>query len=206
MKRNTPSFVPTRLQYRIPYVAIMAICILLHNCSRKNDSDIPPAATTITSSSVQPGFDTCLPPATMQGRHTFGCKVNGKNWLPEGGWFSPGVYASFGRSRTLDFWGEHAAKRESITINIGQVTDTGYYTFPDDRFLICKATYIKLDAEGKEYVFSYRADKIDNGYLHLTRLDLSATGFISGTFAFDLYQENFRDTVHITDGRFDIRF
>jgi hypothetical protein len=181
------------------FAAVLLSLPLFLNSCKKTITDQP--ITPVTP----PICDTCLPEITSAGKGTFGCKVNGKNWLPEGGLLTPEVYASYGQSKILDFFAQNVNSVEKVVINIGGVSDTGYYSFPDSRFNICKAYYNKIK-DGVGYLFYYQSDKIDNGFLHITHFEFSPTGFVSGTFAFDLYQNDFKDTIHITDGRFDIRF
>ena len=180
---------------------LLSLTLFLTSCKKPTTDKPVIRITPVTPQTC----DTCLPDVTSSGKGTFGCKVNGKNWLPEGGGLYPEVYASYGQSKTLVFWGHNVSSVESVVINIGPISDTGYYSFPDSRFNICKGSYKKIK-DGVGYLFYYESDKIDNGFLHITHFEFSPTGFVSGTFAFDLYQNDFKDTVHITDGRFDIRF
>jgi hypothetical protein len=55
--------------------------LLFHSCTKTPDEPEPdPTPTPCTN---------CLPPITTEGKNTFGCKVNGKIWLPKGGGGSP---------------------------------------------------------------------------------------------------------------------
>lgn len=181
------------------FAAVLLSLPLFLNSCKQPTTDRP--GTPVTP----PPCDTCLPDITNSGKGTFGCKVNGKIWLPEGGGLHPEVYASYDQNKILVFWAHNISSVEKIVVNIGSLSDTGYYSFPDSRFNMCKAYHNKIK-DGVGYLFYYQSDKIDNGFIHITHFEFSPTGFVSGTFAFNLYQNDFKDTVHITDGRFDIRF
>jgi hypothetical protein len=96
----------------------------------------------------------------------------------------------------LHVTGNDPAIKQSISINIWSLIDTGFFNFPNAKLPQNNAGY--SDWYGS---FSYFSEPIQKGFVHIIRLD-SIKGSIQGTFAFDLYSKDFKDTVHITDGRF----
>ena len=136
--------------------------------------------------------DTCLPPITTPG---FACKINGKPFISKfGGGF---ITTRFDyNNQYLYVRGNNPDIKEDIGINLFPISDTGIYNFPSSVLNQTNAGY--GDWYGK---FSYFSEPIRNGYAHITILD-SLKGSIQGTFEFDLYSKDFKDTVRITDGRF----
>lgn len=139
--------------------------------------------------------DTCLPPITKPG---VACKINGKPFISKFERHWAWVATRF------DYYEQHLSisaydyeTNEVFGIGLGSILDTGLYVFPS---LVLKETSSSYyDYSGTSY--NYSSHPIQKGYVHLLRLD-SVKGSIQGTFAFDLYSKDFKDTVHITDGRF----
>lgn len=85
-----------------------------------------------------------------------------------------------------------------LNLEVGNITDTGKYTFYSNL----------LERQWGNFLGTkeYWADTLKTGYLHILRLDL-VYGIVSGTFEMDLYDKyhlHGDDTLHITEGRFDI--
>lgn len=139
--------------------------------------------------------DTCLPPITKPG---VACKINGKPFI-----------SKFERrwawvATRFDYYEQHLSisaynyeTNEVVGIGLGSITDTGLYNFPNSVLKETSSSY--YDYSGTSY--NYSTNPIQNGYVHLLRLD-SVKGSIQGTFTFDLYSKDFKDTIHITEGRF----
>ncbi|MEI6509304.1 MAG: DUF6252 family protein, partial [Bacteroidota bacterium] len=127
------------------------------------------------------------------GAGTFGCRVNGKVWLPQSGRY-PGVSADL-IGNQIQISGYNTNSDEWIGITINPVSDTCYYKFP--KYDLIKASGLYLN--NKDFI----TDSLKKGYIHYLRVDYNQ-GVFSGIFEFDTYSTNKNDTIHITDGRFDI--
>jgi hypothetical protein len=142
-----------------------------------------------------------LPPITMEGKNTFGCKVNGKVWVPyqdQSGLFTP----------TLEV-----------------IEDNGFYRFEARKFIkkekIDELLTFSCSAIKPEHLTDYSAvfsnlTRIDScisneyrnnivGKIQILFLNESSR-IISGTFDFPLLINSCKDTISITDGRFDLKF
>ncbi len=150
-----------------------------------------------------------LPPATQSGKGTFGSKVNGEVWVPEGGSFgNPELHADYyqdeffvGAERKVkdddsytgmviriekDFIGEGTYKLKG---NLGNDFDK-YASFSN----------IKSNCE-------YETDPLNTGKLEITHFD-SSKRIVSGRFHYTavITQGNCeKDTIRVTNGRFDIQ-
>jgi hypothetical protein len=143
-----------------------------------------------------PPCDTCLPAVTTSGKNTFGCRVNGKVWLPKAGSFNPGQWVEY-FDKALTIHGYNEDKEEAVDIAFGAVLDTGMYVATNTAL---KNRWGRFVTDGFSKYFW--ADTMRVGYMHVLRFELTS-GFMAGTFAFDAYTHQ-GDTVHITDGRFDL--
>jgi hypothetical protein len=147
------------------------------------------------------GLGDQLPPITTTGANTFGCKVDGKVWLPHG---SFSVYA----------------------LNINDVSKSylkpslqiATYNRKNNAMSDLGITILNLKWDNAEYkIYNYLNEGLtytDNsvdyepfdtfGTVNITRFDTSAK-IISGTFSFIGYTDNTHTKqVNITDGRFDL--
>ncbi|MFM2393976.1 MAG: hypothetical protein RLZZ546_1958 [Bacteroidota bacterium] len=146
-----------------------------------------------------------LPPITMEGKGTFGCKVNGQIWVPfveNPGLFHQkleetieppgiGIQAILHRNNN-EIW-------QNIYIDCVAV-DTGSYQIPPPPF------------DGRVFINStltsscsrYKVDTI-NSLIKILKLDFSQR-IISGTFSYKDVVNDCGDTLQITEGRFDLRY
>lgn len=141
--------------------------------------------------------DTCLPPITQQGYNFFGCKINGKNWTPKDGFMQPGLRADMFNFR-ITVIAYNSKIGDGLSFSLMPVKDSILVVFPKDSLFISTATYGTDDLQK-----FYDTEYLQTGYIHFTRVDYQQ-GIFSGTFAFDLYNNN-GDTLHITEGRFDLK-
>lgn len=172
---------------------IVAIIIILTTCQCKKKTQEPE-----------------LPPETTTGAMTFGCKINGKVFVPRDGRGKPGLYVQY------------------VNYNIGPGAIGGWYLnipatnwVPNPPEGINISTDSLLVVEGATYPFKYHKkgfpeafyqngpqyDAMDNnsGELKIKKFD-SVNRIISGTFFFTGTDNSNGQTVNITDGRFDIRY
>ena len=158
-------------------------------------------------------FDSCdpfesvkkeeLPPATQEGKNTFGCLVNGRVWLPRGNNGKTNLDASYDPSYqngSLDVGAYRIYDSVDQFIAIGgkNINTVGEYLFSSQS----DAGALLND---KKTNCSYNdPDNIISGNLNITRLDVNGR-IISGTFEFSLAKSDC-DTVKVTEGRFDMKF
>ncbi|MDQ3142541.1 MAG: DUF6252 family protein [Bacteroidota bacterium] len=148
-----------------------------------------------------------LPPITMEGKNTFGCKMNGEVWLPYKslGDISTGSVLNFSYNKSnqkFHLTAIHAEKKykELLQINI-QLVKEGIYKNYVDSWRSDDVFYSDNDGELKYYIVDSTA--IDN-QIKITKFD-SINHIISGEFYFTLYEINYKDTIIVSDGRFDLK-
>lgn len=142
-----------------------------------------------------------LPPATREGKNRFGCRMNGKAWVPRTSGFNPQFaplaweYSdSFGDN---GFFRASATRKtdgifQGITIGGTNIHREGIYTLKDS----AGANFINMHTDCE-----YRSIA---GELQITKLD-KPQRIIAGTFHFTCAAPDC-DTVRLTDGRFDFRY
>lgn len=164
----------------------------------KKDTPPPPPCT-----------DNGLPCATTEGKNTFGCKVNGNNWVATAPPTIGGPVALSGEYNNTDggFYLHAVRKNEDQTIF------EAIYVFGKNIFALgaytiyinstTKVGYIDLM---KSTCSTYYYDSLNPGVLNITCLNTSET-IISGTFYMDLFDTTCQDSIiHITEGRFDFNY
>ena len=179
----------------LPYLALFAL--LLTTCSKEQVET--------------------LPPATQVGANTFGCKVNGKNWIPNGG---PG----FGGPKPIEggfvvriISGNAGNPQERVVINVnaykknGEIINlyinkrqTGYYQFNSITAILPYSNYPpNYGAFANSQGWFITNDK-STGEINITRCD-TVNAILSGTFSFKAaLHSDPSQRVEVTDGRFDI--
>jgi hypothetical protein len=157
-----------------------------------------------------------LPPETQTGARTFGCKINGVNWVASGGNFltlKPATSANYDPTyeggtlsiTAADYLGRDPATgiADYFVFGASQLTKPQIYQLPDRAR---KAGIdVHLSKKGCEYMYSPNQDNpIIRGTLNIKKLD-TMTRIVAGTFDF-VTQTKGCDTLKITEGRFDVRF
>ncbi len=146
--------------------------------------------------------DTCLPDITTKGLSTFGCRVNGKVWLPVMGYLTPESSANY-YNGNLNIQGYNSNLGESLGFNIKVAEEGIKITFPNSNYQT-SAGFNKI--VNGQLLLELGTEPILSGKIELLRCDLD-NGIYSGTFEFDVYDKYNKydiDTIHITDGRFDL--
>jgi hypothetical protein len=152
-----------------------------------------------------------LPPATQTGANTFGAMVNGKLWVPadapfpaaaklEITYYPTGVLinarnlASSPTETEFEFFLQNVYGPGMYYLNTATPTypyQTGSYGY----YILRKFTPLNEWITGTQI----------GGAVNITRND-TANHIISGTFQFDaVNMSGTPDTIHVTDGRFDIK-
>ena len=141
-----------------------------------------------------------LPPLTTTGENTFGCLVNGKalgakHSLKAGAIYQQGVIQLGGGDENEDF--DIGIK---VKLNDPLEENTTYsLTDPPEQY----AEYTAIYSNGLPSCDYGLADTF-KGNLHFIKIDRSKF-IVSGTFEFSSVNDEC-DTVHITDGRFDLKY
>jgi hypothetical protein len=191
IKRGAP---PLRFKWACLPVLLLLMAFLWSNCTKDPTPDTP-----LTEEDK-------LPPATQEGKNTFGCLVNGKAWKPKGGGLlKPGLQLSYSEIsgnffisaihyRTEGFSGLGVSNGLFPLFDASSVVLSDSAVFYYDTHLPCETPY---------YYTSIGVDK--EGYINVSKIDREK-GFISGTFEFDILDPVCLDTFKITKGRFDIKY
>jgi hypothetical protein len=170
-------------------IILSFICLSLHSC--KEDKT---------------GID-ALPAATQEGKHTFGCLIDGKVFIKK----KHGHYLSLSATnqvvngqRRLSIFAPGVVdnvenviylKTRGLDLEVGRTYNLGPYTEGDRQ--IAYGIYSKqiTDVEADEFSTTI-------GEMKITRLD---NKIISGTFWFDAVNDK-AEKIEFREGRFDISF
>ena len=154
-----------------------------------------------------------LPPATQDGRGTFACYINDKSFI--GTPYNCFFQYNPGRGRyflALTGNDEDYAYKTQYPWSIHIVATSSTWQIPNDTIIPLGHFIDTVDsAEGIAFYTnehndsrSARTDSTLTGELHITRFDLE-NFIVSGTFWFDVLNPYNGDTLHVRDGRFDVR-
>ena len=157
-----------------------------------------------------------LPPETQEGKNTFGCLVDGKAWIPNGGsgWAAsrpisggyrsalPPVY-----SNATNVWLNTYKDNETISFYVRNVNMIGTYPLNFDTQPKPASLYpqnyggmdIRLNSFDEE---NYITTRVYTGSVEITRAD-SVNRIVSGRFSFTGVSSTGK-TIKVTDGRFDL--
>ena len=166
-------------------------------------------AFTLIFASCKKENEETLPPATQIGAGTFGCKINGKVYVPKGssGTGAPNPKVQY----DLDLNGQPYLLINTSRYNgdkyLGEIfiifknlNSERNFSYPSDLEVSCGSPEIVPGCA--TIAFDTTIKKFGNG--QITRLDIT-NRIISGTFYFK-YKTVQCDTVFVNDGRFDIKF
>ncbi|MDO8365483.1 MAG: hypothetical protein Q7T20_01715 [Saprospiraceae bacterium] len=156
------------------------------------------------------------PEITSEGLNTFGCKINGKEWVP-----CVDLYGNWSSLRPLDCLVTESDGSNSLSISaLRSVLDTSY-SHVDSNGLVslgfrpCSEGLMSIPSEFQSARIlisvdweSNRFETVDlssNNYLLINRLD-TKTNIIAGQFQVTLLDTLTGNKIEITDGRFDIKY
>ncbi|RTQ50656.1 hypothetical protein EJV47_08460 [Hymenobacter gummosus] len=165
---------------------------LLTQCSRCKDDPQPKTE------------EEKLPPATQEGKNTFGCLLNGQVWTASPPAFSPTLtaqyYGAFGREElTIRASNYRPAFDQTVYFRLRGIGSTGRYPI-----LGGQPRYVEWRSRDMQCAFYDTLTSTQVGVVDITRLD-RVQRVVSGRFAFTLRRAGCPD-VQATDGRFDLRF
>lgn len=166
---------------------------------------------------VPPRPDPCpWPEVTTQGLNTFGCKINGKEWVP---CINPWLLLTI--TRPIDCTVRESDGSNFLSLVLNRVIKDSTYSDAtlDGGIIIglkpCSVGKMNINSDfefASMHVFadwegcSYEAfDSQAENSLMITRLDTSKN-IISGQFQMTLIDEQSGKQISITDGRFDINY
>lgn len=144
-----------------------------------------------------------LPPITSTGTMTFGCKVNGKVFVPKDGRGKPGLFVQY---LYIDGgWNLNIPATDWIarpTVGVSITTDS--------LFLQEGMNYQFSTSKGYAQAFyskeiEFQKLDTDSGQLYISKHD-QVNRILSGTFFFVGTHVTTGEKIFITDGRFDIRY
>jgi len=165
-----------------------------------------------------------LPDATQEGKGTFGCKVDGRVFVPRSSLTRPGISFSYDptwNGGTLSikakYWFRDSkniniATTENVSISLGRVSEPGSYSFDneDSSSYGGYSIWTQNEKDSMALIRHCYYDEIGDtrsGILNITKLDLNK-GIIAGTFEFTLTKKSpvaaCNPIVKITEGRFDL--
>lgn len=148
-----------------------------------------------------------LPPETTIGANTFGCKIDGKVFVPKGTITSPALIAQY------LFLGNGLGGGWFLNIGAGNRVDNPKKNISietDSLLLLEGKSYPLKNLKGYAYgrhssdIISYQMTTADLGDLYITKHD-QVQRILSGRFSFTATNSN-NEKVNITEGRFDIRY
>ena len=148
-----------------------------------------------------------LPPETTTGAMTFGCKIDGKVFVPKGSYAGPDISAQY------LFLGTGPGGGWFLNIGAANRIDNPKknISIETDSLLILEGNAYSLkSAKGFAYgrhlsdIISYQMNSGDTGELFITKHDQTQR-ILSGRFSFTASRSN-GEKVNITEGRFDIRY
>ena len=156
--------------------------------------------------------DPILPSATQSGANTFGCKVNGEIWIPDGRGGINGVKAIDnvflnnalpGQPVDISLWiTAYKSDGSSVDLYLRSPSRTGEYplnkTTGIKPNLIFPADY-GFFSRNKYYV----TDSLHTGKITITKVDIP-NRLIAGTFEYTASNPITKETTTVTEGRFDI--
>ena len=178
------------------FIIIPLIFLLISSCKKHEDNE--------------------LPPATQTGANTFGCKINGVNWVANGNNDSFYPQALQGGIDAVDtslggtknefkrqlFFSAYNLNRTSFDLVLGREPFVGTYLFnKTTRPEPAESNYINYGA------FSgmggwFMTDSTNQGSITITYYNESRC-IVAGTFQFDAVNKNTGEVIHVTEGRFD---
>ena len=172
---------------------LLLLLVVGIQCKKKSD---PPASS--------------LPAATQEGKNSFGCKINGEDWIP---YFRCTTFT--GNCKELGFGVFYQNTISKIPLDftlsarktVGDSALSVFEMYTADSKIAKTGNVIDsvviLYFEGTNEFYHF-PPVYSSGAVNLTKLD-TVNNIIAGTFAFTLYNSS-GDSVVVTDGRFDLTF
>ena len=149
-----------------------------------------------------------LPSATQTGQNIFGCLINGKSYVPNGGnGFMPakpingGFLVIYYPIRLGIYIATYAKDKQRIQLYLNDYTIGKHFLNSDTQTIpasLNHKNYGLYENDTTDFVTS----SAHTGFINVTKAD-TATGIIAGTFEFTAATKDGK-TVTISNGRFDV--
>jgi hypothetical protein len=140
-----------------------------------------------------------LPPATQNGKRTFGCLVDGKAWVINN-------IASVQSDYQLGHLSISAGVSNSVFTAVLSI-DVHDSNLKEQSYSLTESGLNEDYARYYDFKLSceFLSDKFNSGTITISHLD-EVNYIVSGTFEFDVYSNDCNRVIKVTDGRFDIRY
>ena len=156
-----------------------------------------------------------LPPETTTGAMTFGCKIDGRVFVPRDGRGKPGLYVQYvnlgtgpGGGWYLNIpatnWIPSTPEGVNIETDSLLVEEGMNYEFKYDEANNSKIKGTAFSGYGNG-ISGYIKTNSDTGSLRIVKFD-KINRILSGTFSYSATDLSNGTKIHITEGRFDIRY
>ena len=156
-----------------------------------------------------------LPPATQEGKNTFGCLVNGEAFIPKGSMFSgPNtecyyqyIQNSLREGYVFQVSGsdkEDPNKIPTVRINADSVVLEENFTYQLNDLRTRGGASAEYAVVSNAHVAKYNTNLLTKGELKITRFD-EEQQIVSGTFWFDAVNDK-GEKVEVREGRFDMLY
>ena len=144
-----------------------------------------------------------LPPATQEGKNTFGCLVDGKAWITRTSTDATAFY----QEGVLAIGAKNDKNTENISISIyDENLSEREYHLPNDNGENTITDIAGLN-QSKTTGCRFETTSEYPGTIKITHFDPSpGQWIISGTFEFEAYSPECDTIVKVTDGRFDLNY
>jgi hypothetical protein len=149
-----------------------------------------------------------LPPVTEVGAQTFGCRIDGQPYVPDGGTGWNAVKPI--RFGFIDLLGGRylmiqttARDGRTFFFFVKGATQVGRYKVDHDARPFTNDSYTPGYIQYIEPGAGFVTNPTHVGWVTLTRCD-TAMGLAAGTFEFQAFNSISKQAVNITDGRFDL--
>lgn len=141
-----------------------------------------------------------LPPPTTIGKMTFGCKIDGKNFLPGG--IGGGVNSETDGTG----WGYVSGSNSNTNSSVAIVINRPGYSLKQNVQYDCDQEKIFCSCISSSGGNACYFEELPiSGGIVFTKID-SVNRIASGTFEFTAYSASCDKTTKVTDGRFDVKF
>ena len=154
-----------------------------------------------------------LPPATQTGANTFGCLVDGKAWVPDGGGLFVGIkpveggyQANYIDSLRNNIWIRSVRNDDSgLDIYLRNVSKTGVYQL-NKTTQVTPTILVPLNyAYYRDAKYNYMTNSNYTGTVTITKAD-TVGKTVAGLFNFTAQDYASKRTITIIEGRFDVNF
>jgi len=153
-----------------------------------------------------------LPPETQTGANTFGCLINGVAFKPKGSLFGPPSLQCAYQYLNGGYYFQLSASNNSNDNSVGiftyslRIRENSSYALTD-AYIINTAfgQYSHITQQNYQYARPAYSNKLYPGNLTITKYD-SINQIVSGSFWFNVIDSISRDTIKITNGRFDMHY